>query len=228
MWDLHLEASLAMEGIGAVGAKLLYPDGTIQHAGVLFGPQARTEHEGMSQPSHERGPQGRWVRRRKVGAVSGAFLACPGDFFREAGGFDTLEFPIWFGDIDFCLRLRSHGREILFDPNICATHHESKTARSTFAAGISDQYWRYALQRMRDRWGCALTTDPGFNPHYSRLDPPFSAIAEPSPDVIEAYIKRSLSVEPWRIGFNDKTFNRRDHSRSVAMMRLHEGTPDPV
>ena len=199
-WDLHLDASLAMKGIGAVGAKLLYPDGRIQHAGVLFGPQGRTEHEGINQHSHAPGPQGRWVRRRKVGAVSGAFLACPAEFFREAGGFDTLEFPIWFGDIDFCLRLRSRGREILFDPNIWATHHESKTARSTLAPGISDQYWRYALERMHERWGCAMIEDPGFNPYYSRLDAPFSAITEPSLDVIEAYIKRSLSVEPWRVG----------------------------
>ena len=201
-WDLYVEKALSEESIGALGAKLLYSDMTVQHAGIVFGPKGQCEHEGVNQPSDAPGPQGRWVLRRRVGAVTGAFLACRADVFRMATGFDVRELPIWFGDIDFCLRLRAQGKHILFEPAICAIHHESKTVRAVLSGDISQQYWSHALQVMRKRWGRAMVEDPSFNPYFSRWDPPFLSITEPPLDAILAHLSRSASPNPWRVQRN--------------------------
>ena len=197
-WDQRIEVA-AEPNIGAIGAKLLYPDGTVQHAGILLGPNGRSEHEAVNQPADAAGPQGRWVRRRRVGVVTGAFLACRAEAFRNAGGFDAYELPIWFGDVDFCLRLRANGLHILFDPAICAVHHESKTVHSLVSSYNSEQYWRCALEVVHKRWGRAMLEDPGFNPHISRWDPPFSAMVEPSLDAIIGHLSRSTNPNPWRV-----------------------------
>jgi hypothetical protein len=77
---------------------------------------------------------------------------------------------------------------VLFEPAICAVHHESKTVRATFASAAIDEYWQHALEVMRARWRSSFITDPGFNPHYSRWARPFTAIAEPSVALIACNI----------------------------------------
>jgi GT2 family glycosyltransferase len=67
---------------------------------------------------------------------------------------------IWFGDIDFCLRLRAKGLHILFEPAICALHHESKTVRSLLSGHNSEQYWRRGLEVTNKRWGRACWKTP--------------------------------------------------------------------
>jgi hypothetical protein len=211
----------------------LYPDGTVQHAGILFGPNGRSEHEGVNQPADAAGPQGRWVCRRRVGAVTGAFLACRAEAFHNSGGFDAYELPIWFGDVDFCLRLRAKGLHILFDPAICAVHHESRTVRSLLSGQNSEQYWRCALEVMHKRWGQAMLEDPGFNPHFSRWDPPFSSMVEPSLDAIIAIL--AAARELIRGGFSARKRaerTERHHARLgpifVERAHMRAPAPDPI
>jgi GT2 family glycosyltransferase len=196
-WDSVLRSRLRRKEIGIVGAKLLYPDRTVQHAGIVFGSHGLAEHEAVGEVSSASGPQGRWLRFRSVGAVTGAFLGCRKRDFDDIGGFDAHQLPIWFSDIDFCLKMRQRGRHVLFEPAICAVHHESKTVRATFASAAIDEYWQHALEVMRARWRSSFITDPGFNPHYSRWARPFTAIAEPSLEAVLDHLRLSSSDDPW-------------------------------
>ncbi len=106
-WDTILRRHLARPEVGAVGARLLYPDRTVQHAGIVLGTGVGgTEHEGRGALASDMGPDNRWHTRRTVAAVTGAFLACRRSEFESAGGFDADTFGIWFNDVDFCLKLR--------------------------------------------------------------------------------------------------------------------------
>jgi O-antigen biosynthesis protein len=178
-WDLALAEAFADPRVGAAGLRLLYPDGRVQHAGVVLGMNGRTEHEGRGAERDAPGPLRRWVSRRRAAAVTGAALACRARAFRDCGGFDA-GLPVWFNDIDLCLKLRAAGHEILFLGDVEAVHQESRSLRTAFDAAVRDAAWGQALAAMQRRWGAALEEDPTFNPHYSRAGEPFEMIAEPS------------------------------------------------
>ncbi|MBL6079857.1 glycosyltransferase [Belnapia sp. T18] len=179
-WDLALAEAFADPEVAAAGMRLLYPDGRVQHAGVVLGLNGRTEHEGRGAERDAPGPLRRWVSRRRAAAVTGAALACRASAFRDCGGFDADELPVWFNDIDFCLKLRAAGHEVLFLGDVEAVHQESRSLRSAFDDAMRDAAWGQALGVMQRRWGDAFTEDPTLNPHFSRVGEAFEMIAEPS------------------------------------------------
>ena len=198
-WDDILRDQLRRESVGVVGVKLVYPDGTLQHAGIVLGANRRTEHEGVGAAPTAQGSCGRWHLRRRAAAVTGAFLACRRTDFQALGGFDEIELPILFNDIDFCLRMRQQGLQILFEPAIIARHHELKTLRLAYSEETRAHYTVHALCVMRQRWGDAFRRDPGFNPHFSRWGRPFETLSEPSMDVILDHLFCSARANPWLV-----------------------------
>lgn len=140
-WDTALRWHLSRRDIGAVGARLLYPDRTVQHAGMVLGTDGSgAEHEGRGAAASDPGPRGRWKQRRTVPAVTGALLGCRRDAFEQVGGFDALRFGIWFSDVDFCLRLRAAGLRVIYEPAIEAYHHESKSVMSSYGDSVRGAY----------------------------------------------------------------------------------------
>lgn len=197
-WDRILRTQLARPEIGVLGARLLYPDGEIQHAGMVFGPDSRAEHEGVRAPTDLPSEiTARWTTRRRVAAVTGAFLACRREDFERLGRFDATRFPIWFNDVDYCLRVREAGSQILFEPGIVALHHESKTLAARPDQAHREAVWRESLALLRRRWGDALAWDPSFNPAFARVGVPFAAIQEPSLEAIARHLRRSSLPNPW-------------------------------
>jgi len=91
-WDRQLRGLLSRPEIGAVGARLLYTDGTVQHAGILFDWQGLAIHDGLYEPRANAGPCRRWHVARAVSAVDGAFLAMRRETFLAHGGFDAVAF----------------------------------------------------------------------------------------------------------------------------------------
>jgi hypothetical protein len=203
-WDQTLRRHLARPEIGAVGVRLDYPDGSLQHGGIVFGPGGRAEHDGVATIGVLPDIAARWVTRRRVGAVTGAFLACRRADYSAAGGFDAAHFPIWFNDIDFCLKLRQAGLSILYEPAIRATHHESRTLSAQPHDAVRQAIWDDSLREMQLRWGDALHTDPGFNPHFARTGRPFELLAEPSVEAVRAHLLRSGQPDPWRVISNQR------------------------
>ena len=195
-WDDALRQALAANETGVVGATLLYPDRSIQHAGIVMGMgNGGPIHEGVGR-SIEAGPNDRWRKRRSASAVTGAFLAMRRDVFSTIGGFDAVNFAIAFNDIDICLRCREAGFRVVMASDILVIHHESKTrgmnvTRSQIAWDLDE------LGRLYDRWGPALFVDPAYNPHWTRVGHPFDGYRYPSLQEILRHISISGRKAPW-------------------------------
>ncbi len=151
--------------IGAVGAKLMYPDGRLQHVGMILGVNGIAAHAYHQHPGTIAGYMGCALGPRNFSAVTAACLMTRRAVFDEAGDFDEA-FPIDFNDVDFCLRVRRAAYRIVWTPYARLFHHESASfgPRAQDPAGIEE---------MRRRWGRVLDADPYYNPNLSRDHPDF-------------------------------------------------------
>ena len=153
-WLNYLLAEAQRPAVGVVGAKLVYPNGAIQHAGIALGMRDGTGHPGRGTLGNALWP---WIdRKRNVSAVTGACLAVRRAVFDELNGFDR-RFPVNYNDTDFCLRARARGYEVICEPSAVLRHYES----STRDPGVS---W-LERERWNERWHRLL--EPG-DPYYSR------------------------------------------------------------
>ena len=165
-WDSRLRATLARPGIGVVGARLFYPSGSVQHAGMaLNGLEGAPLHEGLGAGHDDTGPLDRWTRSRPASALTGAFLAVRREPFVAVGGFDEIDLPISCSDIDFCMRIRARGLTVLYDGETELVHFESRTrGHSDTEAKVKRALAE--LNSLRATWGEALLRDPSRNPHW--------------------------------------------------------------
>jgi GT2 family glycosyltransferase len=197
-WDRILARALARPEIGVVGARLVYPDGAVQHAGVTFGVGRSPVHEGMGAPSDDPGPLGRWRTTRSVAAVTGAFLAVRRDVFERVRGFDEARLAVGYNDLDLCLRVRAAGLRVLFEAGIQLVHYESRTRGQNVAR--SRVAWDEGeLITLRRRWGDVLDLDPGYNPRWARCERAFDGLRALDEAEILAWIDRSAATDPWAI-----------------------------
>ncbi len=160
-------ARLAMQpGIGAVGAKLLYPNDHVQHAGVVLGMGGVGAHVYQGAERDDPGYYNRLRVTQEVGCVTAACMAVPADVYAAVGGFDAEHLLVAFNDVDFCLRLRASGRRIVWTPHALLHHWESKSRGSDFAP---ERLARFVAEvdTMKARWGSELACDPFFNPNFS-------------------------------------------------------------
>jgi hypothetical protein len=196
-WDQTVRELLADEEVGAVGARLLYEDNTLQHAGILFDWNGSTIHDGLYQPVDAEGPAKRWSTTHEVSAVTGAFLATRRSSFDAVGGFDAGRLAISYGDVEFALRLRARGLRILWSPRITAIHHESKTRgldRLDPAKAARDAEERRIVRAL---WPGALDLEPTLNPVWRQTLLPHRLIYWPSAERIWEYLEATARANPW-------------------------------
>ncbi|HET7218704.1 MAG TPA: glycosyltransferase family 2 protein [Vicinamibacterales bacterium] len=146
--------------IGAVGAKLFYPDGRLQHVGVATGVCGIAAHLLHQHPGGSTGCGHAARAVRNCAAVTGACLLTRRAVYNQVGGFDE-RMAVDFNDVDFCLRVRAAGYRIVFTPYARLYHHES----ASFGSRV--QHPRDTAA-MRQIWGAALDGDPYYNPNLSR------------------------------------------------------------
>jgi len=121
-------------GVGAVGARLLYPDGTVQHAGMYVGLEGHASHLFRGAPGrHEWTVFGSPESYRDLLALTGACMAVNRDAFAAAGGFDE-RYELCYSDIDLCLRLADSGRRVVYTPYATLIHHEGASRGLHFPA----------------------------------------------------------------------------------------------
>lgn len=165
-WDLEVRRLLAIDGVGVVGARLLYPNDRVQHAGIVMGAfNGEPLHEGLRVGAQERGPLDRWVRRRPATAVTGAFMAMRRSVFDQVGGFDADNFAVSCNDVDFCLRAGAAGWTILYAPELVLRHHES-LSRGHSNTQAKQQCVAEEMRRLLARWGDRAYLDPTRNPQW--------------------------------------------------------------
>ncbi len=156
------------EDVGAVGAKLYYPDRTIQHAGVVIGLGAhRTAgHTHYKQPKENLGYMGRLCYTQNVTAVTGACLLVKRSCYDEVGGLDT-KFQISLNDVDFCLKLRKKGYLNVFTPFAELYHYES-VSRGLDDSGEKAERYNKESELFRETWKEELEKgDPYYNKNFS-------------------------------------------------------------
>jgi GT2 family glycosyltransferase len=122
-WLRRMLRVAARADVGAVGATLLYADGTLQHAGMYPGPRQRWVHVYRGMPADHAGQRGELPYVRAVPAVTGACLLVRRDLFAAVGGFDE-RFPLTYGDVDLCQRLQRRGLHVAVTPHARLLHHE--------------------------------------------------------------------------------------------------------
>jgi GT2 family glycosyltransferase len=196
-WDRQLRGLLSRPEVGAVGTRLLYPDGTVQHAGILFDWQGLAIHDGLYEPQTEAGPGRRWHVTRAVSAVDGAFLAIRRETFLAHGGFDAAGLPIAHSDIDLALKLRSSGLKILWTPHVTLRHFESKTRGLDHLDPEKAARNRAERRVLAERWGAALTGEPSLNPFWHQATLPFRLLSMPSEKRLWRHIHLCASPNPW-------------------------------
>ena len=140
--------------VGAVGAKLLYADGTIQHAGVKVGKNIAT-HQFLGMREEDLGEND---TIQEVDAVTGACMMTRRDLFLKLGGFDEKNLPIAYNDVDYCLRLRERGFKIMWTPEARLFHYESTSRKSDISVFTKifkrKRYKEFQNEQayMRQRW----------------------------------------------------------------------------
>jgi O-antigen biosynthesis protein len=151
--------------VGAVGALLLYPDQTVQHAGVVLGIGGVAGHSHKYFPNGQTGYFSQLAAVNNYSAVTGACLMCRREVFEQVGGFDE-SLAIAFNDVDLCLRIRQAGYNNLSLPHARLYHHESRS-RGTEDTPEKRSRFYYELDYMKQKWADLLQQDPCYSPHLS-------------------------------------------------------------
>ena len=163
-WLSEMAAQALRPEVGAVGCKLYYPDGTIQHAGVVVGIGGLAGHPHLGLPRGAAGYFGRAACAQRFSAVTAACLVMRRNVFLRAGGFNERDFAIAFNDVDLGLRLNRAGLAVVFTPHAELFHHESASL-----GPVTDERRRRQFEEectnLRRCWPEAVAQDPFYNPN---------------------------------------------------------------
>ena len=165
-WMTTMAEHVQRPEVGAVGPRLLYPDDTVQHAGIVVGVGGIAEYAFRGSPAEVPGVCRQLQATRNYSAVTGACLLTRRDVFEEVGGFDEECLPVHFNDVDLCLKMRRAGYSIVYTPFARLYHHESRVRSQTVEP--------LEANPMRERWTQVLERDPYYNPNLSRERADFS------------------------------------------------------
>ena len=166
-WLKELMRYALQPHVGAAGAKLLYPDGTIQHAGVIVGIGQAAGHAHRDLKDRDPGYFSHAHVTQFISAVTGACLVVEKEKYLSVGGLDEESLAVAFNDVDLCLKLERAGWQNVYVPHAVLIHHESKSRGKDSSPTQIDRY-RRELTVFQDRWGTKNYQDPRFNPN---LDP---------------------------------------------------------
>lgn len=166
-WLDAMAALVIQPGVGAVGAKLLYPNGSVQHAGVAVGVCGVAAHPYRGASDRETGYCGRLTIAHEQSAVTAACLAVRAEVYRAVGGFDESDLKVAFNDVDFCLKVGALGLSVVWTPLARLVHHESASRGAEITA---EKYARFMgeARTMARRWGKRLRDDPFWPAHLTR------------------------------------------------------------
>lgn len=166
-WLDELVREASRPGIGAVGARLLYPDRSIQHAGIAIGLGNAAGHAHRALPDGEPGYFAQALIARGASAVTGACLLVEKRHFEAVGGLDEEGLAVAYNDVDLCLKLREFGLTNIYVPRATLIHHESKSRGLDLAPEHLERYMR-ELAIFQDRWNARQCVDPWHHPQLDR------------------------------------------------------------
>ncbi len=176
-WLGELVSQLLQNRVGAVGAKLFYPDDRIQHAGVVLGMGGVAGHPERLADRLAYGHFGWLQTARSLSAVTAACMAVRRAVFDSLGGFDEVNLSIAFNDVDFCLRAREAGLRVVWAPNAVLVHRESVSRGHD--PDVRPEAFGQEVAYMERRWAHLLRADPAYNPNLTLESSDFSLAFPP-------------------------------------------------
>ena len=171
-WLTLMVSFAQQERIGCVGAKLLYPNNTVQHAGVILGLGGVAGHGHYGYPHGDLGYFGRLAINVNYSAVTAACLLMKKADFDAVGGFEEA-FTVAFNDVDLCLKVQALGRDNVWLHEAELYHFESQT-RGYDDKGKKKKRFEQEKVMMEEKWGPLIENDPFYNPNLTRDIPNFS------------------------------------------------------
>ena len=177
-WLEEMVMYAQQERVGCVGVKLLYPDNTIQHAGIGFGYLTLAAHMHKNFPVGHPGYMGRLVYAQDVYAVTAACMMVRKSVYDEVNGLDE-SFAVAFNDVDFCVRVREAGYTNVFTPFAQLYHYESKS-RGLDESPAKRKRFESEVKRFQQRWAKQLAAgDPCLNPNFDLMKEDFTFDIKP-------------------------------------------------
>lgn len=170
-WLAEMVGHLTQPGVGAVGAKLLFPDGRVQHAGDVVGPGGCANHLHTGIGRDDPGYCNRAVVAQELSAVTAACLLTRKSLYEAVGGMDARFLRVAYNDVDYCLKLRRAGYKVVWTPHAELFHHES-VSRGRDKRRRDRVRAKFEVFVMRRRWRREMQNDPFYNPNlnYARTD----------------------------------------------------------
>lgn len=172
-WLTEMVGQVLRSDIGCVGAKLYYPNGTLQHGGVILGLGGIAGHAHRFFPRKADGYCGRLKQTQNMSAVTGACLLVRKDVFNEVSGLNAKKLAVTFNDVDFCLKVHRAGYRNLWTPYAELYHHESMSRGGDNTPEKRTRRLR-EIAYMRRTWHFLLNQDPAYNPNLTLAYEDFS------------------------------------------------------
>lgn len=165
-WLQRMAVELEDNAVGACGPLLLFPDGFAQHAGVTLGAGSVARHSFHFRHPKAGEDQELISQRREISAVTAACLLTRRTLWDEVGGMNEENLAVAFNDVDYCLKLGTIGKKIIWTPHARLTHLESVSRK---ADDTAEKLRRFAREEkyMHEHWGSLLLNDPYYNPNLS-------------------------------------------------------------
>ena len=168
-WLMEMMRIASREDVGAVGAKLFYPNGRIQHAGVVVGLGGVAGHPYCGVSGQAKGYLYSLKVTKEVTAVTAACMCVSREYFHQVGGFDDKKLKVAFNDVDLCLKLRQLGLKNVWTPHAQLFHYESYS-RGKDLQGEKAKRFQQEVAVMRARWRTLTFEDPFFHIAFTRDD----------------------------------------------------------
>ncbi len=191
-WLGEMVGLLLSTGVGAVGAKLLYDDDTVQHGGDTVGSGGCANHLHSGIGANESGYTGRALVAQDLSAVTAACLLTVRSLYVALGGLNEKRLKIAFNDVDYCLRVRQAGLRVVWTPHALLYHFESRS-RGKDETPTQKRRAKSEVRYMSKRWGYVIRHDPFYNPNlnYSQADFALSA----TPSVLRPWASRYKRIQ---------------------------------
>lgn len=165
-WLAELVSHAIRDDVGCVGAKLLYPNDTIQHGGVILGLGGVANHSHMNHRADTAGYFGKMTVVHNVSAVTGACLFVKKSIYLEVGGLEEKSLKVAFNDVDFCLKVLNRGYRNIMNPTVALIHHES-VSRGLDTTKEKRERLQNEINYMKSSWGESLNNDYYYNSNFS-------------------------------------------------------------
>lgn len=167
--------------VGAVGAKLLYPDGRVQHAGVVLGLRGPAEHPFIGESPDAPGYMYRLQVDQDYSAVTGACLMVRKSLYEEVGGLDEEAFKVSYNDVDLCLKVRAAGYLVVWTPHAVLLHEGSVSQAREDKAVLEKKAVRFLGEQdaFYDKWLPVAAHDPAYNDNLTLNGPAFQVETHP-------------------------------------------------